>query len=114
MNDETNYRLFKILESKPLSGQRELAETLGVSLGKANYCLKALLTKGLVKIENFRRSTNMKGYLYTLTPAGMKEKAAVTIRFLKRKMTEYEMLQDQIQTLKAEVSRLDATQEVCK
>ncbi len=112
MNDETNYRLFKILETKPLTGQRELAETLGVSLGKANYCLKALLNKGLVKIENFRRSSNKKGYLYKLTPEGMREKAAVTLRFLKHKMAEYENLRHEIQTLKSEVSTLDAIEEV--
>ena len=112
MNDETNYRLFKILEKKPVSGQRELAETLGVSLGKANYCLKALLSKGLVKIENFRRSSNKKGYLYTLTPDGVREKAAVTIRFLKRKMAEYESLRNEIQVLKTEVSELGTVEEV--
>lgn len=106
MNDETNYRLFKILETKALSGQRELAEALGVSLGKANYCLKALLDRGLVKMENFRRSANKQRYLYKLTPAGMKEKAAVTLRFLKRKMQEYEDLQSEIRALQAEVQEL--------
>ena len=132
------YLVIKILETQPPTGQRELAETLGVSLGKANYCLRALLNKGLVKIEKFdpheagsgrlqprkaarnstfraaqttRRSSNKKGYLYKLTPEGMREKAAVTLRFLKRKMTEYETLRHEIQTLKSEVSSLDTIEE---
>ena len=102
MKDETVYKLFKALESGPLAGQRALAESLGVSLGKANYCLRALLEKGLVKIENFRKSPSRKGYLYLLTPDGIREKAAVTLRFLKRKMDEYKTLRHEIKILKTE------------
>lgn len=113
MKDEIIYRLFKILESRPPSGQRELAETLGISLGKANYCLRALLDKGLVKVENFRRNPNKKGYLYTLTPEGLREKAQVTLRFLRHKIAEYESLRAEIKILKIEASIIEPPQEEC-
>jgi len=103
MNDETTYKLFKAIEANPATNQRELAANLEMSLGKLNYCLKALLDKGLVKAENFMASNNKRSYLYKLTPAGVSEKATLTIRFLKSKMNEYEKLKHEIQTLKEEL-----------
>lgn len=103
MNDETTYKLFKAIEESPATNQRRLAAELEMSLGKLNYCLKALLNKGLVKAENFIASNNKPGYLYQLTPTGMIEKTAVTLRFLKHKMTEYEKLESEIQILQKEM-----------
>ena len=80
------------MKKKPESTQRELAQELGFSLGKLNYCLKALQTKGWVKIENFKRNPNKINYIYILTPVGVKQKAKLTINFMKRKMREYEEL----------------------
>ncbi|HNX77632.1 MAG TPA: MarR family EPS-associated transcriptional regulator [Candidatus Rifleibacterium sp.] len=107
MNDEITYKLFKALEEHPATNQRHLAASLEMSLGKLNYCLKALLDKGLVKAENFMANPNKRGYLYQLTSAGIQEKARVTCRFLKAKISEFEKLKSEIQTLKTEV----ATQE---
>lgn len=85
--------------------QREIAESLGLSLGGVNYCLRALVSKGLVKIQNFSNSRNKMGYVYLLTPKGIAEKTALTASFLKRKMQEYESLKAEIATLKAEINR---------
>ena len=108
MNDELTYKLFKAIEANPATSQRELASSLEMSLGKLNYCLKALLEKGLVKTENFMASTNKRGYLYRLTLAGIGEKASVTMRFLKSKIAEFEKLKNEIADLKQEVANFDA------
>ena len=105
--DEIDLELLRQLESHPHLNQRGLAERLGLSLGKANYCLRALVRKGLVKMRNFRRSDNKLAYAYLLTPSGMQEKARLTAAFLKRKEQEYERLQDEIARLKAEVLALE-------
>lgn len=84
--------------------QRDLADALGVSLGKANYCLKALLEKGLIKMHNFRNSENKRAYAYLLTPAGVSTKAELTVRFLKHKMDEYERLKVEIACLRQEIT----------
>jgi len=83
--------------------QRDMADALGVSLGKTNYCLKALLHKGFIKIQAFHRSQRKPAYAYLLTPVGIAEKAGLTARFLKRKMAEYESLKAEIEALKFEV-----------
>ncbi len=85
--------------------QRDLADALGVSLGKANYCLKALLDKGFIKMQSFRRSQNKLAYAYLLTPIGIAEKAGLTVRFLERKVAEYESLTLEIEVLKSEVNK---------
>jgi|SRR5690554_1832156 len=103
LSDEYRYRIFKLVETNPEISQRELARELGVSLGKANYCLKALMEKGLLKASNFRNSNNKLAYAYKLTPKGIEEKASVTVRFLKRKMQEYETLQQEIEQLRQDV-----------
>jgi EPS-associated MarR family transcriptional regulator len=105
MNEETTYHLIKTIATTPITNQRDLAEKLGISLGKLNYCLKALLNKGLVKAENFRQANNKRRYIYQLTPAGLKEKAAVTIRFLKQKQNEYEKIKLAINQLQKEVKK---------
>ena len=85
--------------------QRELAEALGVSLGAANDCLKALVQKGWVKLENFQNNPKKLGYLYLLTPMGMAAKTGLTARFLRRKLAEYEVLKIEIERLKGEVNQ---------
>ena len=80
------------IQNKPKSTQRELAEELGFSLGKLNYCLKALRAKGLIKIENFRKNPNKLNYIYILTPRGISKKTQLTVNFMKRKMREYDEL----------------------
>ena len=84
------------LQKKPDSTQRELAEELGFSLGKLNYCLKALKLKGLIKINNFRKSPNKINYIYVLTPKGISHKTKLTINFMKRKMMEYDALKREL------------------
>ena len=105
--DEIDLQLLRQLESEPHLNQRGLADRLGLSLGKANYCLQALVRKGLVKIRNFRRSDNKLAYAYLLTPKGVREKARLTVAFLKRKQQEYEQLQAEIARLKVEVASLE-------
>ena len=104
-HQDTHLKLLRYLETHPQVSQRELAEHLGVSLGKANYCLKALIEKGLVKARNFRNSHNKRAYLYLLTPQGMEAKARIAARFLQRKMHEYEALKAEISDLQSEVNR---------
>lgn len=106
LDEETRYRLLKLLEDKPELTQRDLARAMGISLGKVNFCLRALVEKGLVKAANFRSSPNKKGYAYLLTPKGIEEKAQVTLHFLQRKQAEYEMLRVEIAQLRLEVRLL--------
>ena len=104
LTDEYRYKILKLVEEKPDISQRELAESLGISLGKANYCLKALIAVGILKASNFRNSKNKLAYMYLLTPTGIEEKAKITSRFLKKKLQEYKSLQQEIAELTAEVS----------
>jgi EPS-associated MarR family transcriptional regulator len=104
MTDERQLNALRLLEDNPSMTQRELADALGVSLGAANYCLKALVDKGWVKLENFQKNPNKLGYLYLLTPVGLAAKTQLTARFLKRKLQEYEALKAEIEVLRAEVS----------
>ena len=102
-NEEIEFRALKLLEQNPNMSQRELSAELGVSLGKTHYVVKALIDMGWVKLGNFRRSDNKLGYAYLLTPKGIAEKAAITVRFLARKQAEYAQLHEEIEQLKAEV-----------
>jgi len=102
LTDEYRYKILKLVEAKPEISQRELAKNLGISLGKANFCLKALIEKGLLKATNFRNSQNKLAYMYLLTPNGIEEKSSITLRFLKSKMQEYELLQAEISLLMQE------------
>ncbi|MBU2768548.1 MarR family EPS-associated transcriptional regulator [Acidithiobacillus ferrivorans] len=106
LDDATRYQLLKLITDHPESTQRELAEAMGVSLGKANYCIKALIEKGLVKTDNFRRNPNRSVFAYQLTPEGVQEKARVTVRFLHQKMFEYDTVQVEIAALRREVDSL--------
>ncbi|MFN7834983.1 MAG: MarR family EPS-associated transcriptional regulator [Burkholderiaceae bacterium] len=106
LQEDTSFRVMRILQENPDLTQRELAEQLGVSVGGLNYCLKALMEKGLVKMQSFASSKNKFGYVYVITPGGMAEKAAITHRFLKRKMEEYEALKAEIEALKSELKPL--------
>lgn len=101
--DEQHLRVLRLLEANPDMSQRELAEALGVSVGKTNYCIRALVDKGLLKMKNFRNSQNKVAYAYLLTPAGIAAKAELTARFLKRRMAEYEQLKQEIEQLQDEL-----------
>jgi EPS-associated MarR family transcriptional regulator len=103
IQEETHYKIMRILEENPDLTQRELAEKLGMSVGGVNYCLNALIDKGLVKMSNFQKSKNKFKYVYLLTPQGIAEKVELTSRFLKRKMEEYEALKVEIDLLKTQV-----------
>ena len=93
---QDNLNVLRKIQNKPNSTQRELAEELGFSLGKLNYCLKALQSKGFVKIENFKKNPNKLNYFYVLTPKGISEKTKLTINFMKRKMKEYDDLKKEL------------------
>lgn len=108
--DETRYRLLKYLESNPDASQRALAQELGISLGKVNYCVKALVDRGWVTIGRFRHSNNKLAYVYKLTPKGIEAKADATVRFLHRKLNEYQNLQSEIETLRNEARKLGVSE----
>lgn len=99
---DTSYRVLALLSQNPDLTQRELAEKVGVSVGGVNYCLKALVEKGWIKIDNFSQSKNKFGYIYLLTPDGVAQKVLLAGQFLKRKMREYEQLKLEIESLKTE------------
>jgi EPS-associated MarR family transcriptional regulator len=105
MTDEIRYRLLRCLEEHPHASQREIAHYLGVSVGKVNYCLHALVEKGLLKMRNFRRNEKKLAYAYVLTPRGIEETVNVTYRFLKRKLDEYDALASEIARLKRELEQ---------
>ncbi len=114
LTDEYRYRILKLLETNPTASQREIAHELGVSLGRVNFCLQALIEKGLIKVNNFRHNESKRAYLYYLTPKGMKEKAKVTFRFLKFKLDEYENLKLEVAQLQREAGRLGRANHVVK
>ncbi|HSH72686.1 MAG TPA: MarR family EPS-associated transcriptional regulator [Methylophilaceae bacterium] len=105
LTDEYRYKILKLVETNPEVSQRELASQLGISLGKANFCLKALIDVGLLKVTNFRNSKNKLAYMYLLTPSGIEAKTSITMRFLKHKVHEYENLQLEIEELRREASK---------
>ncbi len=102
--EDVHFRVMRLLEVNPDMSQRDLAAHVGISLGSLNYCLKALMDKGFVKLENFQNSKHKFKYVYILTPAGIAQKVALTGRFLKRKMQEYDALKAEIDGLEAELS----------
>lgn len=104
LTDEYRYKILKLVEEKPEISQRELASSLGVSLGKVNFCLKALIDVGLLKASNFKNSKNKLAYMYLLTPTGIEEKTKITMRFLKNRIQEYEVLKSEIASLKQELN----------
>ena len=107
LQEDTKFRLLQLLSDSPKISQREMAKVLGISFGGINYCLGALVEKGLVKIQNFSRNQNKFSYRYLLTPIGIAEKTMLTSSFLKRKMEEYEILKAEINTIKKELKSID-------
>ena len=99
-NVDEEFNLLRLLGKKPDKSQRKIAQELGFSLGKLNYCMKALKKKGLIKIGNFRKNDNKLYYLYLLTPKGIKKKAQMTINYLKKKSKEYEELKKELGEIK--------------
>ena len=95
-DNQDHFNVLRKIQNKPESTQRELAKELGFSLGKLNYCLKALKNKGLIKINNFKKNPKKFNYIYILTPKGIGEKTKLTINFMKRKMEEYDELEKEI------------------
>ena len=95
-NNEDHFELLRKIQRKPKSSQRELAGELGFSLGKLNYCLKELQKKGLIKINNFKKSNNKINYIYVLTPRGIDHRLKLTIKFMKKKIQEYDELKSEI------------------
>ena len=104
MNEEAHYKILRLLEANPGISQRAIASELGVSLGKVNYCLKALVEKGHVKAQNFKNSQNKAAYFYLLTPRGVKAKARITASYLQRKFADYEAIKAEIKELQDEVA----------
>ena len=104
ISDELKYHLLKLLESDPNISQRAISKEMGISLGKVNYCLHALIDKGIIKAKNFYKNKNKTAYTYYLTPKGLEEKGKITFRFLQSKITEYENLKTQIEEIRKEAS----------
>jgi len=108
---EIQFEVLRRLHQTPQVSQRALAKDLGVGLGTINFCFQALVEKGLVKMQNFSQSNNKLRYAYLLTPAGVAEKSKLTAEFLRRKVAEYETLQVEIETLKAEINSVKDCQQ---
>jgi EPS-associated MarR family transcriptional regulator len=100
--EEIHYKLMRMVQANPQISQREAARELGVSLGKVNYCLRALVRRGWVKATNFKNSQNKAAYMYLLTPRGLEQKASLTVRFLSVKLREYEALRVEIEQMRQE------------
>jgi len=108
LENEEALHIIREIDRSPEMSQRELSSRLGISLGKVNFLINALIGKGFVKVENFKKSSNKIAYLYNLTPRGIEEKSRMTYHFLKRKTAEYEQLEQQIRQLQAEVQQSGA------
>ncbi len=105
LHDEVRYHLLRLLEANPEMSQRAVARELGISLGRVNYCLQALVRKGFVKASNFKNSNNKAAYMYLLTPRGIEQKAKLAIEFLTIKVREYERLRAEIEQIRSEARR---------
>lgn len=103
MQEEIRFRVLRLLQNNPELSQRELARELGISTGRLHYVLTALIDKGMVKLGRFTRSPDKRRYAYVLTPHGIRERASLTARFLQRKLTEYEALKREIESLRNEI-----------
>ena len=101
--EDIRFRVLRLLQGSPTSSQRDIAKSLGISLGSVNYCLNALVEKGHVKMRNFHEANDKRKYVYLLTPKGIAQKTALTGRFLSRKMLEYEALQAEIEAIQEEL-----------
>lgn len=108
MTTDVQYKLMRLLEANPELSQRDLARELGISLGKVNYCVQALVKKGWIKAANFTNSQNKAAYMYLLTPRGIEQKAILTARFLQVKMAEYEALRVEIKRMRRETKAMQS------
>jgi len=108
ITDEYRYKLLTLLQANPTMSQRDVARELGISLGKTNYCLRSLVEKGWIKATNFKNSRQKAAYMYLLTPRGIRAKAGLTVRFLQRKVREYEALRLEIEQVREEARRQGA------
>lgn len=106
--DELHYKLIRLIDANPEMSQRDLARELGISLGKVNYCLRALIQKGWVKATNFTNSQSKAAYMYLLTPRGLEEKASLIVQFLQLKLREYEVLRGEIKRMRREAKAINA------
>lgn len=106
LNDEFRYRILKRLAANPELSQRELARELGVSVGKVNYALRALVDLGLIKVDNFVNSHNKSAYVYVLTAQGVRAKASTAVRYFRQKLAEHDALQAELEELRREVKGL--------
>jgi len=104
VSTEESLMLMRVIDVNPQVTQRELSANMGLSLGKINFLIKSMIEKGFIKVDNLKNSNNKIAYLYLLTPSGLEEKAKITYRFLKRKLAEYEKLEEEIRQLEKEVS----------
>lgn len=102
LSDEMRFKLMRLLDANPGMSQRDVARELGISLGKVNYCLQALVRKGWIKAANFKNSQNKAAYMYLLTPRGLEQKASLTVEYLQIKMREYETLRVEIEEMRRE------------
>jgi EPS-associated MarR family transcriptional regulator len=102
LDEEARYKVMRLLQANPQMSQRDVARALGMSVGKVNYCLKALTRRGWIKAANFKNSNNKAAYMYLLTPRGLEEKASLTVRFLRIKMDEYQRLGAEIEEMRTE------------
>ena len=109
IQEEARFKILRLLHENPELTQRELGERVGISLGAVNYCLRALIERGLVKAGNFSRNPNKLGYAYVLTPAGIAEKTLLTARFFSRKVAEYQALRLEIEALTKEMAEVDGS-----
>jgi EPS-associated MarR family transcriptional regulator len=107
LSDDMRYKLMRLIEANPEMSQRDVARELGISLGKVNYCVRALIQRGWVKVTNFKNSQNKAAYMYLLTPRGIDAKASLTVRFLHAKVREYEALKLEIEQIRHEAQRLN-------
>src|SRR4051812_5511674 len=105
LSDEVRYKLFRLFEENPEMSQRDVARELGMSVGKVNFCVKALIESGFVKAARFKNSQNKVGYMYLLTPTGIQHKARLTARFLRYKLEQYEVLRGEIERLRSDARR---------
>ena len=105
MATDVHYKLMRLLDANPGMSQREVAREMGISLGKVNYCLQALMRKGWIKATNFKNSQNKAAYMYWLTPRGLESKASLTLKYLKIKVLEYEALRVEIEEMRREAAR---------
>jgi len=112
--DDTSFKILSAIAKSPPHSQRSLSQTIGMSLGSVNFCLNALIKKGLVKVENFKNNDNKLAYAYLLTPKGVREKSKLTAKFLRYKMQEYERLHEEIFALEAELEEMAKTEKTAR